>query len=539
MKYHELPPDAGRVIHSLRDSGYNFNTAVADIVDNSIAAKATIVKIFAVCSTRNGDIRIIIADNGCGMDIDELCNALRYGSNEREDVHSLGKFGLGLKTASTSQCRNVILVSRKKYADKVNKLCLDIDHAERVGRWEYIEDDPTNIEVRYLEDVAGKNSGTAVIWEKCDRVMGRAYRQPGGNTQQRAFKKKLKDLGFHLSLVFSRFLDVQDSRAANVKISINGTWLKPFDPFALQLDTRTSYEGKYKVLLPIGSTSHNVDIAAYVVPSRDELRLQADIDKVFPTGINPDSMQGLYVYRENRLIHWGDWCGLYKNEFHYRLCRIALSFGSDLDDYFNVDFQKSKVSIDDSISGWLVDNVLTRARSEADARYRKGVVKTETTRSSPVHSRANTTISRVEKSESKKKFSVTPLNNNRRRINSEKGRSFVEVVPQGSRSQEKVNVRLVESLPDSVLWEAGLFTDDGAHRTYVEINTSHPFYQKAHYACGDNANAARCIDYLIWSLAEAEYATKDQSSLDNYSDMIVEVSRILRRLSEDLPDDEG
>lgn len=536
MKYHVLPPDAGRVIMSLRDSGYDFCTAVADIVDNSIAANASFVRIAAVCSEKDGNILIAIADNGCGMDIDDLCNALTYGSAKREDEHSLGKFGLGLKTASTSQCRKVSLVSRKGRYGDVAKLCLDIDHTEQTGKWEYLESEPTRLDLRYLESAADGGSGTVVIWENCDRLMGRSYKNPGGSTQQNAFKKKVEELRFHLAMVFQRFLDRTDKRAKNVRIVLNGDTINPYDPFALHLKkTTTVYDDELLIGYEECPGEAPVKGTAYVVPSRDELKTNSDLEAVFPQKIAPDSMQGLYIYRENRLIHWGDWCGLHKTEFHYRLCRVELSFDAFLDDCFSVDFQKSKVSLDKIIEEWLKTEVLPEARRIADERYRKGIVSTSTSTSTVTHSRSNKTISKFEDSDSKRQFSVKENARGERTISSKKGRSFTEKIPESSYSKAKANVRTVEGLPDDALWRAGVFNDGGIPRTYVEINSSHPFYQHAYYACKGNPNAIRCLDYLLWSLAQAEYATKDTDSKENYEDMILEVSRTLRALADDLP----
>ena len=102
----ELLPDPERIVNGLRDTGYNFNTAIADIVDNSIAAEATKVAI-DVNMLPDMSIQVYIADNGTGMDKDGLINAMKYGSKAREEKHSLGKFGLGLKTASTAFCRQL------------------------------------------------------------------------------------------------------------------------------------------------------------------------------------------------------------------------------------------------------------------------------------------------------------------------------------------------------------------------------------------------------------------------------------------------
>ena len=535
MRYRELPPDAGRVIESLRDSGYDFCTAVADIVDNSIAAGAGIVRVAASCDQKTGKIRVSIADNGSGMDPDELGNAMTYGSARREDEHSLGKFGLGLKTASTSQCRKVTVVSRKGGAE--SKLCLDIDHAGRTGRWEYLEDLPTGHEVSSLDLAAKGGPGTVVIWEECDRLMGRSYKRPGGTQHQNAFKAKVDDLRFHLGMVFQRFLDVNDARARNVRVFLNGNGVEAYDPFAL---------GTGKTALPFHGTWRPdeegpcVTVNSYVVPSRDELGLSA-AEAVFPDGINPDDMQGLFIYRENRLIHWGDWCGLYKKEFHQRLCRVELSFDASLDDEFSVDFQKSKVAIDASIAEWLKSTALPEARSQADERYRNSSAKASVKREFVEfnHAPSNKSIAQQIKGDTERKFSVRPAGEGRREIKSEKGRRFVEAIPDAANSDMLTSIRLEDSLPNGALWRAGLYNREGVPRTYVEINTGHEFYRRAYYACGENRNAMKCLDYLIWSLAQAEYATKDEGSMEHYEDMIIEVSRTLRELAAGLPENGG
>ena len=106
-----LAPDPARIVEGLRDTGYDFNTAMADLVDNSIAANATLIKV-KIDMTPNGTVKAYIADNGCGMNFDGLRNAMRYGSAQRTDPNSMGKFGLGLKTASTAFCRSLSLISK-------------------------------------------------------------------------------------------------------------------------------------------------------------------------------------------------------------------------------------------------------------------------------------------------------------------------------------------------------------------------------------------------------------------------------------------
>ena len=147
-----LPPDPSRVMEGLRDTGYSFNTAIADLVDNSIAANATKVQISIKQSLDNKPL-LFIADNGCGMNITDLCNAMKYGSKKRQDAASLGKFGLGLKTASTAFCRRLSLISRG--SDKeVNKICWDLDHISAVNDWVLLREIPSEEELELLEEVA-------------------------------------------------------------------------------------------------------------------------------------------------------------------------------------------------------------------------------------------------------------------------------------------------------------------------------------------------------------------------------------------------
>ena len=166
----ELLPDPERIVNGLRDTGYNFNTAVADIVDNSIAANATKISI-DVNIDPNMQVRVYFADNGCGMDLEGLKNAMKYGSKERAEKNSLGKFGLGLKTASTAFCKQFSLISRNSSNSELRKVQWDLDYIAENGSWllqfPVIEQD----EKEMLDIVAEGGSGTLLVWEKIDRLM--------------------------------------------------------------------------------------------------------------------------------------------------------------------------------------------------------------------------------------------------------------------------------------------------------------------------------------------------------------------------------
>ena len=323
----ELLPDPARIVSGLRDTGYNFNTAIADIVDNSIAAKATNIAI-RVNMDPMQKVSVYIADNGCGMDMEGLKNAMKYGSKERSEKNSLGKFGLGLKTASTAFCRQLSLISRTSSDMAERKVQWDLDHISNVGSWKLKIVDVEEDEIDFLDEVAQGSSGTLVVWNKVDRLL-KSYKKSGN--AQTALRKKIEDLRFHLSMVFQRFLDSDDSRAANVTIVLNDELVKPWDPFCIK-EPKTAHLQSEKVPVEIeGSEKSSFVINAYVIPRKSEFSSKEASDEA--RGNN--DFQGFYVYRENRLIHYGDWLGFFIKEPHYSLLRVDFSFTQELDELLN------------------------------------------------------------------------------------------------------------------------------------------------------------------------------------------------------------
>ena len=198
----EVIPSARRLIKSLRDVGYNFTTAVADIVDNSIEAEATQIDIRVEFDGEDSWVRI--ADNGRGMTEEELLEAMRYGSEREYSEENLGKFGLGLKTASLSQCRRLTVASRNN-SSSMNLVarCWDLEHIERENRWEVIRLNGTELEPGITEPLRG-NAGTVVLWERLDRILG--YKHPYGEPARKRLLTMCRELEEHLGMVFHRFL---------------------------------------------------------------------------------------------------------------------------------------------------------------------------------------------------------------------------------------------------------------------------------------------------------------------------------------------
>ena len=214
MRIIDLPPLASSLTESIRDIGYSLNTAVADIIDNSISANAKNVNVY---SHEDEGVKFAIIDDGIGLAEDDLINAMRLGSQnplEQRDLGDLGRFGLGLKTASFSQCRKLSVVS------SINGIKTgvqwDLDHISKVNKWELNvldENEISNLyQINHLE-----SDGTIVIWEKCDRIIDTTARD------STAYYEKLESLEKHLQLIFHRF--------KTLKININDKKISYFDPF--------------------------------------------------------------------------------------------------------------------------------------------------------------------------------------------------------------------------------------------------------------------------------------------------------------------
>ncbi len=191
-------PDADRLIHGLRDTGYNFNTAATDIIDNSIAAGAKHVDVLLDMDTEGRKI-VSFADDGHGMTADELHGAMRYGAPVRANLASLGKFGLGLKTASSSVCRHYTVLSRRSKAQPLAKLAWDLDHVTGVNRWEMLREPVSEEEQERFDELIGDH-GTMVVWKKCDRILDKEYVAAGGTHEMKALKRKATSLSGHCSL---------------------------------------------------------------------------------------------------------------------------------------------------------------------------------------------------------------------------------------------------------------------------------------------------------------------------------------------------
>jgi hypothetical protein len=324
-----LPPSASSLSESMRDLGYSLATAVADIIDNSITAEATEVDIF--CDLTSGKPTLVIIDNGTGMTEEKLLLAMKHGSvnpKQAREPNDLGRFGLGLKTASFSQCRNLTVISSIN-----SEMCgaeWDLDHISERDEWCLsILDDEDIQKVAYFNQI-GK-TGTAVVWTKLDRLFEDQY----GNKRDEIVFEKLDLVDRHLSLVFHRFLAGEVNHHPKLSIRINGHPVKPFDPFCRKI--------KATQVLPeeiVRVDGKNVVIQPYILPHHS--KLTAEEYDFYEDRSSFVSNQGVYIYRNGRLMAWGDWFRLVPKGEATKLARVQIDFPNALDESWTIDIKKSR-----------------------------------------------------------------------------------------------------------------------------------------------------------------------------------------------------
>ena len=520
----QLPPDPERVMEGLRDTGYNFNTALADIIDNSIAAEATRIDI-SVNLNPKGEVTVYIADNGTGMDDAGLKNAMRYGSKERPDPSSLGKFGLGLKTGSTAFCRCLSVISRGPNDDTVRKVQWDLDYIAKTNGWNLRQLSPSDDEIEILDATALEGTGTLVVWEKIDRLL-KAYKSKG--SQKNALKRTIDDLAFHISMVYQRFLDPNDKRARDISITLNGTTIDAWDPFCLsEEDTDILADEVVDVELPDGKES-SFTVRAYLLPNSKNFSTSKARDEAHIS----NDMQGFYIYRENRLIHFGDWLGMYTREPHGSLLRVEFSFDYTLDDVFNVDIKKSRILLNEEIFDYLKNQILPAPRRAADERYRTGVKKQVSAKAHDAHEASNKNID--EKANAVEDSKVTVTGKDEIKLENKNGVFTHKITIRSATKAGQYRVIPVDSIEDGQLWNPCIV--DGKHA--VELNQSHPYYQKIYFPILQQNVMVTGMDALLWALAEAELSTFNAETKEQYEDMRIQVSRYLKKLIADLPDPE-
>ncbi|MEO7067398.1 MAG: ATP-binding protein [Rhodanobacter sp.] len=522
----DLPPDPQRVIEGLRDTGYDFDTAIADIVDNSVAAHAETIDLKIVMDFR-GAIRVSIADNGDGMDLDGLKNAMRYGAAARPNPASLGKYGLGLKTASTAFAKKLSVVSRATGDAPALMAVWDLEHVARSKKWSLILGEPNDEALAELDKIAPGQSGTVVIWSNIDRLM-KDYGKPTGGPARKALAGKVNNLREHLATVYQRFLDKNDLRARTVSMSVNGTEVKAWNPFVEGLSEMV---GNETISTDMGEGKEaDFTVRAFILPRKEEFATQALADEAKVSA----PRQGIYIYRENRLIVEASWLGMFQQEPHGSLLRVEFSFNHDLDDAFHLDIKKSQIGLNDELYNWLRDQFLPAPRREANRRYRVGEQAKVADRSIGAHHNSNNNIRNGEAAAGGAEVRVVDPATGEVEVHNPHGRFRLKLPVGAANSPGEVYVQAVDGITNGLLFEPIMIEQKRA----VRINRAHPYYHKVYVPNFNSSVTVQGMDSLLWALAVAELTAMRDSTNEHFKDLRYEMSRILERLVESLPDPE-
>lgn len=322
-----VEPDPGSLIESLRSFGYSLETAVADLVDNSITAGARTVDIDFHWAGKDSWISIL--DDGSGIAPELLSDVMRPGSSnplDDRDTNDLGRFGLGLKTASFSQGRSLTVATQTSAAGLACRRW-DLDHVQETRQWQLLKA-PRPDSAERLAAVEKLEHGTLVLWENLDRVVG----SDTSDADSRHFYAAAERVERHLAAVFHRFLTKN-----GLKVTLNGNRVEPWDPFCSTHEATQLLPGE---ALRCGGGL--VRVQPYVLPHHS--RFKDTRDHTDAGGIKGwNAQQGFYLYRANRLILSGGWMvGGLKPEEHHKLGRVSIEIDQTMDGDWDIDVRKSR-----------------------------------------------------------------------------------------------------------------------------------------------------------------------------------------------------
>jgi hypothetical protein len=322
------------MLESLRGLGYSLPTALADLIDNSIAANSSEVAVHLEWAGSQSWVRIV--DNGDGMDDASLETGMRLGARDPRAVRAtsdLGRFGLGLKTASFSQARRLTVASRQN-GGPVACLRWDLDLIGQESGLEWpIFEGPASGSEQLFVPLEQMEHGTVVLWEKLDRIVTDGF----GATDMIELADRIEA---HLAMTFHRLLE---GNQPTLRFLLNGRRIQPWDPYLIGHPGKALESPEYRILHTTGVT-----VQCHVLPHRDMLK---SIEREAAAGPGGWTQQeGFYVYRNKRLLLAGGWLGLgdagkpwLRDEAH-RLARIRLDIPNTADADWKINILKSKAS---------------------------------------------------------------------------------------------------------------------------------------------------------------------------------------------------
>jgi hypothetical protein len=509
-------PAAARTFHALRDLGYDLNSAIADVIDNSISrGKARNIFIY-LNKDKKHKFNVRICDDGIGMTAETLEEAMRLGGAiDNYKRGDLSKYGMGMKTASLSQASKLTVLSKMKGCQKT---CFkwDMHHVNSANSWEMFK--LRKDEIKKIEDILSSDSDgftrsnfrklflgkswTVVLWEDLKDFQAN-YDSYSGASATNFYYKEIDRIELYLRMVFGRFISGENS-ARKINLFLNNKRLKAFDPFCRS--------EKHTLEIPLAKKNGNftiddlepIKIKRYVLPTNPtkpgQFRFSSEEAWDESKGnLSWNEAQGYYVYRNNRLINWGGWYRTKTIDEHDKLARASIDLLDEHDNLFKLDVKKTRIQFPEVLKNHLQDNVNKGFISEAKKRY-AGSEKGKTIESVLVKGKSikvNLLASSLAKRD---KISVVQKGDSQLVISNKYGKKIsLDMTFKGL----EVNRKLIpKSLgKNEVFWKMVPSPDSKFH---VLINEDHPFYKKVYENAEKNPKVLAVIDAFLFTLSFVE-----------------------------------
>lgn len=351
-------------IKSISEQGYSLPTAIADLIDNSVAAGATRIEL--LLDTKTAPLRFFIADNGCGMSSAELRANMCFPSadmDEQRAGHDLGRFGLGLKTGSFSQARRFTVVSARQN-EPFEGCTWDLDHLKKTGKWtlliekdeaayQYLEE-YRKLSLSFHNSCATFEPRTLVIWDqlyKLERL-----------SKSSEINDELDELRSHIGLVFHRFLE-----SGKIQIRLNNSLIEGYDPFpvnapGVQLVSESYWQ----------TADTYIRFQGIILPKRAAIESKSPPSVWTAHGRTLDEMQGLFVYRNQRLISFGSWLRSRSKSIWLQFGRIKIDVTNGNDSEFHLNVAKSSLKLPFGLRRAMADMV-DHVAKQAEKEYRERI----------------------------------------------------------------------------------------------------------------------------------------------------------------------
>lgn len=505
-------PNAPRTFEALRSLGYDLFSSIADVVDNAITEKvrATQVNIRLEPDSNNSFV-CRIQDNGCGMTSEELEEAMRIGTETSYEDLDLGKFGLGMKTASLSQC-NVLTVISKTSNSALCGFRWDMEYVNNTGRWAVLQldDEEINSFLR-KEGVDLEEKGTIVCWDDVFNIDQDYHSYDSGKLARNYFNRLLTRLRLHLGMVYHRFLDGTVATSGDFDIRINNEPITPWDPFLREEEYTNEVALKpEQESLYIDGYNTPIQIKGWVLPNQQAFS-SPEAWKKGKGLLSWNDAQGYYIYRANRIIRYGGWHLTKAKDEHDKLARISIDIDPKLDALFRITVNKKRVQFPELLSQHLKTQVNPKVVKQAKVAYNKSGEKKQIKNN---FRRKSTQVGEFSKGLiQENKITTHTLESGSKedvRVSNPAGTWLANQLQDFSKYGKSQDFEIVsDTLEKGRLWKIVCHPGE---RFKVIVNSDHPFYEKV-YRSNTNKSVTDALDAFIFSLAFAElYNKSDQNA---------------------------